>query len=1052
MTASRFKYILLALIALIIMAFLYTKTQVVDHEKHNRVLGAISQFQQVDTTLNLNVLELRQGLLSYYDPTSSNFFKLKQLQSELIELLEQAHAGSVDDFSARVSLINQALSVKMELLEGFKSSNALLLNSLRYLPVVIADLSSRPATKDSLAISMGSLLRDTLIYNITNEPELVRKIQLRINNIKENMDPQLSELNEEINILIRHVNIVMKNKNQTNDYLEQIISTPTIRYMNSLLLEYTASHARAMDVTSIYRQILYGFSIFLLIVIAYILLRLNQTGMALRKTVTDLNYQKFAMDQHAIVSITDKSGNITYVNQKFCDINQCSSESLIGQNHRVSKSDFHPASFYTNLWKTISGGEVWHGQIQNWAKDGSCYWVDTTIVPFLDDDGVPYQYVAIRTDITEIKEAEEQLRVQSAALEAAVKGVVITDQDGNIQWVNNAFTKITGYSKTEAIGETSRLYKSDEQSASFYDGMWQTILAGNEWHGELINKRKDGTLYPEELSISPLFDENGKVTRFIAIKQDITERQLTEKTLRRSQKMDALGKLTGGVAHDFNNMLGIVLGYTELLGDALSQDEFDAATRLRLKNYVDEIKRTGERGAKLTGKLLSFSKYKPAIEETVDINRVLLEQQQMLDKTLTARISLVLDLPDSIWPVKLDSGDLEDAVLNMSINAMHAMHAIKTNGQLTIRSSNEKIDAFTAKSLELSPGEYVLLSVIDTGCGMDKMTKEHIFEPFFTTKENFGTGLGLAQVYGFVQRSGGAIRVYSEPGQGTRLMLYFPRCNSLPLDDASIDNEKITSYTGTETILIVDDEPALLKLSSAILSSQGYEVCCADGASRALEVLESKKVDLLFSDVIMPEMDGYQLAAVVSKKYPAVKIQLASGFTDNRQSHLENDTLSQNILHKPYASQTLLKRVRDLLDTSLSSDTIVSKEASDCRILVMDDEEDIRELFKLNLDKLGYQTCVASNGEEVIATFKQSLENGETIDAIIMDLSIPGSMSGKDVAKAIRRLSPAVKLIVCSGNSAAPEMIDCHEHGFDAAIEKNFNRKKIKTVLGELLL
>ena len=386
--------------------------------------------------------------------------------------------------------------------------------------------------------------------------------------------------------------------------------------------------------------------------------------------------------------------------------------------------------------------------------------------------------------------------------------------------------------------------------------------------------------------------------------EDITERRQAEEGLRRSQKMDALGKLIGGIAHDYNNMLGVVLGYADLLQEALREQP-------KLEKYAHEIHRAGKRGAKLTKKLLAFSRHKSNEAEVLNLNTFLQDEKHLLEKTLTARIKLVLNLAENVWSVCLDSGDLEDAILNMNINAMHA---IDGNGQLTIQTSNEQINIANAKLLNLEPGDYVLLSISDTGSGMDETTEERIFDPFYSTKGEEGTGLGLSQVYGFAQRSGGAIKVYSELGYGTQFVFYFPRYNETSHKQQSIKENNVVEIKGTETILLVDDEPALLNLIREILSPHGFNVISAESVKEALNILQHESIDILISDIIMPEMDGYQLAAIVKEKYPGIKIQLASGFTDDRGKGMVDESLQQNLLLKPFNSQALLQRIRELLN------------------------------------------------------------------------------------------------------------------------------------------
>jgi len=403
--------------------------------------------------------------------------------------------------------------------------------------------------------------------------------------------------------------------------------------------------------------------------------------------------------------------------------------------------------------------------------------------------------------------------------------------------------------------------------------------------------------------IKELADSFNLMTNKLKLSQN--EREQQEEKLRRSQKMEALGKLTGGIAHDYNNMLGIIMGYAELVEEQVKDQP-------ELAEFVNEIYHAGKRGANLTQKLLSFSRQKSSDANMLDINAVLHEQQHMLEKTLTARITLKLELAEDLWRVWLDRNDLEDSIINMSINAMHA---IEGNGKLTIETRNEIITKIDAESLQIEPGDYILLSITDTGTGMDQLTKEKIFDPFYSTKGEKGTGLGLSQVYGFVERSHGSIQVYSELGHGTRLTLYFPRDLEGENEEYSEEINNEIKLTGTETILIVDDEPALVKLSFTILTKAGYHVITAGSAKEALEILEheSKSVDVLLSDVIMPDMDGYQLAAIVIKKYPNIKIQMASGFSDDRHLDIIDENFREALLNKPYHSTALLKRIRELL-------------------------------------------------------------------------------------------------------------------------------------------
>lgn len=427
---------------------------------------------------------------------------------------------------------------------------------------------------------------------------------------------------------------------------------------------------------------------------------------------------------------------------------------------------------------------------------------------------------------------------------------------------------------------------------------------------EVINFREyritksDDSILNIKARAFPIRDNNGEVIRIAGIAENITERKNTEEGLRQAQKMDAIGKLTGGIAHDFNNMLGIILGYAELI-EQLTQND-----NTKIASFAHEIHHAGERGAQLTNKLLAFSRKRPTDTQVIDINNQLTELKQMLEKTLTVRIRLNYQLANNLWPVNIDEADFEDAIINLCINSMHA---IIDRGSITIATSNEHLDKLDAGSHNLKPGDYVLLRITDTGAGMDTETLEQAFIPFFTTKGDDGTGLGLSQVYGFMDRCEGNIKIYSELNHGTRISLYFPRYTGSMTTDIRKQEEKATSVQGTEKILIVDDEDGLLYYAKEILTQSGYTVLTANSAEEALKQLEQEAVDILFTDIIMPNMDGFELASIVKEKYPKIKIQLASGFSDNHNSEKVDETLKENILPKPYNSQTLLNTIQKLL-------------------------------------------------------------------------------------------------------------------------------------------
>ena len=379
----------------------------------------------------------------------------------------------------------------------------------------------------------------------------------------------------------------------------------------------------------------------------------------------------------------------------------------------------------------------------------------------------------------------------------------------------------------------------------------------------------------------------------------------SEEVARRSLKLEALGKLTGGIAHDYNNMLGVITGYTQLLKEKLGDEP-------KLLSYIEQIAKAGVNGAKLTSKLLAFTRKDVVSSETVNINKLIIDSQPMLEKLLTASIRIKTNLDEDIWNTTIDTGDFENALLNICINAKHAMGE---KGLLTIITSNNKLGVSAAEKLGLPGGNYIRLSIMDSGCGMDREMITKIFDPFFSTKGEGGTGLGLSQVYGFIQRMNGSIKVDSKPGKGTLFNLYFHREEGKGKIKSEVKAEADTNIVKkVANILIVDDEIALAELTAEILMDAGHQVQIAHNANEAFDAFANNKFDIMVSDVIMPGLNGFELAKKVKGNNPGIKIIIVSGYNDKIHSD-ETKTQYHNVhLEKPVSSAQLLDSVDAVLN------------------------------------------------------------------------------------------------------------------------------------------
>lgn len=497
---------------------------------------------------------------------------------------------------------------------------------------------------------------------------------------------------------------------------------------------------------------------------------------------------------------------------------------------------------------------------------------------------------------------KKNYRYQQQILNNIIEVVVTMDESRKIIDATKSSERVFGHPAKDVRGRNFNELLSGDNPVQFND--YLTTAEGSDRHKplscrEVMARHKNGDLFPMRLSVSEMPGDKYIRKYYVACCYDISEIRTQEEQLRRAQKMDALGKLTSGVAHDYNNTLGVILGYADLLARKLRDDP-------KMSKYATEVVSAAERGKKLTQKLLAFSRNKRVEIEACNINLLLLDKEHMLSKILTPRIELRLMLADNLWKVEIEKGDLEDAVVNICINAMHAM---PDGGTMTLGTSNEYLSDSDANKLGVRPGEYVRLALSDTGVGMDDQTLGRVFDPFFSTKGEKGTGLGLSQVYGSIKRAEGAVQVESELGEGSCFSMYYPRyqCGEVVTEKPSMRDRR--DLYGRETILVVDDEPPLRNLIEEVLTSHGYRVLLANSGESALAILERDPVDLLLSDVIMPGMDGFELARKVQEKFPKVKIQLLSGFNDNRLDSVD-DFLLQNILKKPFHTVELLQSVR----------------------------------------------------------------------------------------------------------------------------------------------
>jgi len=521
----------------------------------------------------------------------------------------------------------------------------------------------------------------------------------------------------------------------------------------------------------------------------------------------------------------------------------------------------------------------------------------------------------LQRQIAERVQTEEAHSRLATAVDQSAESIVITDTEGTILYVNPAFKRITGYSQDEAIGRTPRILQSGTHDVAFYESLWATISAGEVWQGRFVNKRKDGAPYTEEATISPVRGEDGTIGHYVAVKRDVTAELELESRYRQSQKMEAIGRLAGGVAHDFNNLLTAVQGYTSLLLRELDRDDpLDRVSRQPMRSDLEGIEEAVDRGAALTRQLLVFSRKQVLQPRSMNLNAVLGDMKKMLRRLIGEDIELHSALDPTLGCVKVDPGQMEQVILNLSVNARDAM---PTGGKLTFETANVLLDETYAQAHPgIEPGAYVMVALTDTGTGMTKEVQSHLFEPFFTTKEKGkGTGLGLSTVYGIVEQSGGQIQVYSESGVGSTFKVYLPRVQR---DTEWVDERRSPAALprGTEHVLLAEDEEMVRRLAHRILAGQGYTVLAADDPQDALRLCAEHEgqIDLLITDVVMPGMGGRELAGQAVAVRPEMQVLYVSGYPDEAILHHGVLEPGMAFLQKPFTPSLLAAKVRQVLD------------------------------------------------------------------------------------------------------------------------------------------
>ena len=525
---------------------------------------------------------------------------------------------------------------------------------------------------------------------------------------------------------------------------------------------------------------------------------------------------------------------------------------------------------------------------------------------FCDANGKPVRMVGIVQDITERMLLEQERTRLVKAVEYAAETIVVTDRDGTIQYVNPAFTRVTGYEREEAIGKNPRILQSGRHDQSFYKEMWATLSCGESWSGHFINRKKDGALFEEDATISPIMDGGGNIINYVAVKHDVSEKLELEKKLRQAQKLESIGTLAGGIAHDFNNILTAILGYAAIVLNKLPEDS-------PLRASQQQVVTAGQRAADLVRQILTFSRRGEQKIMPLQPHLVVKEALKLLRATIPTTIEFKIKIDKDCGMILADPTQIHQVIMNLCTNAYHAMRE-QGEGVLGVVLNSVELEPESLQiKIDLQPGPYIRLEVSDTGQGISASVLEKIFEPYFTTKAlGEGTGLGLSLVHGIVKSMGGGITVYSEVGTGTTFHVYLPRTASA----ASSEAPPVASRVGGhERLLIVDDEVTIVHLEQQILESLGYHVTATTTSLEAWQLFKEQpdSFDLIVTDMNMPYMSGLELTGKILEIRKEMPVLLCTGYSELLNEEKVKAQGIREYLMKPITTNDLATAIRRAL-------------------------------------------------------------------------------------------------------------------------------------------
>jgi two-component system sensor histidine kinase/response regulator len=906
------------LLAAGVLVFLYQQTHAIDPQVHNRVLSGFTTLKEYEAVMDRVLFQTRSGLHPSYDP--------------LVDAQQRLHrfAGSIGDelpVTATADQLRHYLSLlrrKADLIEEFKSQNAILTNSLTYFPVLCHEFLGRDLSHrqmDTLVPKINRLLESVLVYMMKSTPSEDDLVRTLLDDLSREKAGLPVTLQQPLSDILIHGNLILRFQANVEDTLRRFSKVPTELAIDRLRGDYLSDYQLRQEQVDRYHNWLIAISALCIASVLGALAGLAGATAKLRNALRNLEFQQFALDQHAIVSIADVKGRITYANQKFRDISGYSAAELLGRNHRIVKSDHHTPEFYQTMWRTIARGEVWHGEIMNRAKNGNPYWVASTIVPSIDTRGKPFQYVSIRTDISRRKAAEERLREEreflSSLTDTLGDGVYVLDTDGRCTFLNPEGERLLGWSADELLGRGIHNLVHNKTAeggtcAASDCPIKRTVMENRTFRADSeVFLHRDGTAFPVSVVSVPL-NSNGRLSGSVTIFRDISEQKHREQDLRQARDeaeraSRAKSEFLSSMSHELRTPMNAILGFAQLMQvqDDLSEEN---------QEFVGEILKAGRHLLELINEVLDLAKIEAG---RIDLFPEAVDCLELLDECLALTTPLAADRGISVQVApahRLRSGVWGDRTRFKQVLINLLSNAIKYNRE------GGSVDISLVETVD----DRLQIRVKDTGPGIPQEQQQGLFEPFTRAVSDGqaieGTGIGLVISRRLAQIMGGALDFESSSENGSCFWVELPRTTLEANEDAEnsiAGKDAPKAPSRSHTVLYVEDNPANLKLVEVILSRlPDLQLLSAPDPELGLDLARGHDPDLIILDINMPKMNGFDVLRIlrddpVLARKPVFALS-ANAMPQDMEKALEAGF--DHYLTKPIDVSRFLDAIREHLD------------------------------------------------------------------------------------------------------------------------------------------